>query len=80
LANKYLLDQNNHNLALQKAMAVPDITIGSTYDQHSSYANNYVGLEISLPLPLFNRNQGNIKNAKLARKARNTPCKATNCN
>jgi cobalt-zinc-cadmium efflux system outer membrane protein len=66
LANKYLYDQNVHNLALQKAMAVPDITIGSTYDQHSSYANNYVGLEISLPLPLFNRNQGNIKNAKLA--------------
>jgi cobalt-zinc-cadmium efflux system outer membrane protein len=65
LANKYLYDQNIHNLALQKAMAVPDVTIGSTYDQHSSYANNYVGLEISLPLPLFNRNQGNIKNAKL---------------
>ncbi|MBD1394194.1 TolC family protein [Mucilaginibacter glaciei] len=65
LANRYLLDQNNHNLALQKALAVPDVTIGSAFDQHSSYANNYVGLQISLPLPLFNRNQGNIKNAKL---------------
>jgi cobalt-zinc-cadmium efflux system outer membrane protein len=65
LANRYLLDQNNHTLALQKAMAVPDITIGSTYDQNSSYARNYVGLEISLPLPIFNRNQGNIKNARL---------------
>jgi len=66
LANQYLLNQNNHNFALQKAMAVPDITIGSTYDQNSSYARNFVGLEISLPLPIFNRNQGNIKNAKLA--------------
>ncbi|OOQ57043.1 hypothetical protein BC343_16030 [Mucilaginibacter pedocola] len=66
LANRYQLDQNQHNLALQKAMAVPDITIGGSYDQHSSYANNYVGLQISLPLPIFNRNQGNIKNAKLA--------------
>jgi cobalt-zinc-cadmium efflux system outer membrane protein len=65
LANCYLLDQNNHSLALQKAMAVPDITVGSTYDQNSSYARNYVGLEISLPLPIFNRNQGNIKNARL---------------
>jgi cobalt-zinc-cadmium efflux system outer membrane protein len=65
LANRYLLDQNVHSLALQKAMAVPDVTIGSAYDQHSSYADNYVGLQISLPLPLFNRNQGNIKNAKL---------------
>jgi cobalt-zinc-cadmium efflux system outer membrane protein len=51
---------------LQKAMAVPDVTIGSTYDHNSSYARNFVGLEISLPLPIFNRNQGNIKNAKLA--------------
>ena len=65
LANQYTLDQNNHNLALQKAMAVPDVTIGSTFDQNSSYARNYVGLEISLPLPLFNRNQGNIKSARL---------------
>ncbi|AMR31313.1 hypothetical protein A0256_07680 [Mucilaginibacter sp. PAMC 26640] len=65
LANRYTLNQNNHNLALQKAMAVPDITIGSTFDQNSSYAGNYVGLEISLPIPLFNRNQGNIKSARL---------------
>ncbi|MES2061123.1 MAG: TolC family protein [Bacteroidota bacterium] len=65
LANQYLLNQNNHNFALQKAMAVPDVTIGSTFDQNSSYARNFVGLEISLPLPVFNRNQGNIKNAKL---------------
>lgn len=66
LANQYLLNQNNNNLALQKAMAVPDVTIGSTYDQNSNYARNFVGLEISLPLPIFNRNQGNIKNARLA--------------
>ncbi|TSD66465.1 TolC family protein [Inquilinus sp. KBS0705] len=66
LANRYLLDQNNHSLALQKAMAVPDVTIGATYDQNSSYARNYVGLEISLPLPFLNRNQGNIKNARLS--------------
>jgi cobalt-zinc-cadmium efflux system outer membrane protein len=65
LANRYLLDQNVHSLALQKAMAVPDVNVGGSFDQHSSYANNYVGLQISLPLPIFNRNQGNIKNAKL---------------
>ncbi|RFZ90736.1 TolC family protein [Mucilaginibacter conchicola] len=65
LANVYQLNQNQHNLALQKAIAVPDVTIGSTFDQNSSYARNYVGLEISLPLPLWNRNQGNIKSAKL---------------
>ncbi|MBL4676045.1 MAG: TolC family protein [Mucilaginibacter sp.] len=65
LSNVYQLNQNQHDLSLQKAMAVPDVTVGSSFDQHSSYANNYVGLEISLPLPLWNRNQGSIKNAKL---------------
>lgn len=66
LATRYTLDQDNHSLALQKALAVPDVTIGATYDQNSSYARNYVGLEISLPLPFFNRNQGNIKSARLS--------------
>ncbi|TWR27159.1 TolC family protein [Mucilaginibacter achroorhodeus] len=65
LSNVYQLNQNQHNLALQKAIAVPDVTVGSAFDQNSSYARNYVGLQISLPLPLWNRNQGNIKNARL---------------
>ncbi|UEG53624.1 TolC family protein [Mucilaginibacter daejeonensis] len=65
LGNRYTLDQNNHNLDLQKALAVPDITVGAAFDQRSSYANNYVGLQISAPLPFFNRNQGNIKSARL---------------
>jgi outer membrane protein, heavy metal efflux system len=65
LGERYTLDQNNHNLSLQKAMAVPDVTIGAAYDQRSNYANNYVGLQISAPLPFFNRNQGNIKSARL---------------
>ncbi len=77
LATRYTLDQNNHSLALQKAMAVPDITIGSTYDQNSSYARNYWGLEISLPLPLWNRNQGNIKSARLAVQSQDAVVKNT---
>jgi cobalt-zinc-cadmium efflux system outer membrane protein len=34
-------------------MAVPDVTIGSAFDQHSSYANNYVGLTNKLALAYF---------------------------
>jgi cobalt-zinc-cadmium efflux system outer membrane protein len=64
LSNRYQYDQAGHKLALQKAMAVPDVTLGVEYDQHSSYAANYVGLTIGLPLPFFDRNQGNIKSAK----------------
>ena len=64
LSNQYQLNSSTHNLALQKALAAPDVTIGGSFDKNSSYARNYYGLQIGLPLPVFNRNQGNIKSAK----------------
>ncbi|RKR80020.1 cobalt-zinc-cadmium efflux system outer membrane protein [Mucilaginibacter gracilis] len=64
LSNQYQLTSAQHNLAYQKALAVPDVTIGASYDKNSSYAQNYYGLQIGLPLPFFNRNQGNIKSAR----------------
>ncbi|MEX8546252.1 MAG: TolC family protein [Mucilaginibacter sp.] len=63
-ASKYALAQAGHNLSYQKALAVPDVSIGVDYDRASNYVPNYYGLAISLPLPFFNRNQGNIKSAK----------------
>ncbi|MDB4924871.1 TolC family protein [Mucilaginibacter sp.] len=63
LSNQYQLNAATHDLAYQKALAVPDITLGVSYDKNSSYAPNYYGLQIGLPLPFFNRNQGNIKSA-----------------
>lgn len=55
-----------HNLSYQKALAKPDISIGTEFDQRSSYAPNYVGLAVSLPLNIFNRNQGNIAATKFS--------------
>jgi len=54
------------NLQLQKAMAIPDIELSLTYDQQANYPIHYSGLGIKMPLPLFNRNQGEIKKAKIA--------------
>ncbi len=56
---------SNYNLKLQKSFATPDITIGASYDRLGSYVQDYNAIGISLPLPLFNRNQGNIRNAKI---------------
>ena len=53
-----------HNIIYQKALAKPDVTIGMEYDRLSSYIKNYVGLAVSVPLNIFNRNQGNIKSAQ----------------
>ena len=65
LSAQYVLANSQHNLDYQRALAVPDVTIGIDYDRTNSYAPNYYGLQIGLPLPVFNRNQGNIKMAKL---------------
>src|SRR6185312_15892659 len=56
---------SNYNLKLQKAFAKPDITVGASYDRLGSYVQNYNAIGISIPLPFFNRNQGNIRNAKI---------------
>jgi cobalt-zinc-cadmium efflux system outer membrane protein len=53
-----------HNLAYQKALAKPDLTVGVDYDRLSSYRNNYTGVQLSLPLPVFNKNRGNIQAAE----------------
>lgn len=52
------------NYRLQKALAVPNVRIGATYDQAGSFVNDYSGLTLSADLPFFNKNQGNIKVAK----------------
>ncbi len=51
------------NERLQKAMAVPDLTVGLTYDKQGNFTRNYNGLQLSMPLPIFNRNQGHIAQA-----------------
>lgn len=64
LLSKTNLQAQQHNLAYQKALAVPDLTVGVEYDRLSSYVPNLWGLTVSLPLPLLNRNKGNIKAAQ----------------
>ena len=54
---------SNYNLRLQQAYSKPDITINANYDRLGSYVHDYNGIGVSIPLPFFNRNQGNIKNA-----------------
>lgn len=52
------------NLNLQKALAKPDVTVGYSYDRAGSYVNDYHALTVSMALPFFNKNQGNIKIAE----------------
>ncbi len=57
-------EYQQQNLRLQRSLAVPDVTIGYDYDKGGNYIRNYSGLVLQMPLPLFNRNQGSIKEAQ----------------
>jgi len=57
-------DLSKQNYNLQKALAVPDLTVQLGYDQQGSYINNLTTLGFGIDLPFFNRNQGNIRSAK----------------
>ncbi|KAA5549567.1 TolC family protein [Adhaeribacter rhizoryzae] len=70
--NRYDLKLYQTNIALQeaqlnyqKALAVPDVGLGAIYDRQGSFIRDYVGLQAQFSLPFFNRNQGNIKTAKI---------------
>ena len=54
------------NLRYQQSLRSADITLGPEYDHNSNYTPHYVGLSVSLPLNIFNKNQGNIKSAEFA--------------
>ncbi|MDB5141289.1 MAG: TolC family protein [Mucilaginibacter sp.] len=63
---KATVDYNNLNLRLQKATAVPDVSLSFNYDKLGSYGTNFMSAGLAFSLPFFNRNQGGIKQARIA--------------
>lgn len=61
--NNLLHDQQDYNL--QKALAVPDLTLGANFDKRGSFVESASFFNAAIDLPFFNRNQGNIKAAKI---------------
>lgn len=55
------------SLIYEKSLRVPDITISSNYDRHGGVWRNFIGFGVSVDLPFFNRNQGDIKAARISR-------------
>ena len=60
-----IYQQNELRLALERKNAVPNLSAGLLYDQAGSYINNYSAVTMGMQLPLFNRNQGAIQEAKV---------------
>lgn len=55
------LKWNQQNLRLQHSQSIPDLLAGTEYDRRSSYVNNLWTVHAGIDIPIFNRNQGNIK-------------------
>ena len=52
-------------LKWQKAIAKPDLTLGAAYDQRGGAFNNQTNITFGMPLPIWNKNKGNIKIAEI---------------
>ena len=68
-AKRFTFSQRESELKLAKAYQIPDVTIGAGYAiQGARGPDNpgQVALNLGIPLPLFNRNQGGILQAEVS--------------
>ncbi|MCK9450636.1 MAG: TolC family protein [Bacteroidales bacterium] len=63
------LEQNYFNKlhAYEKAQRTPDITLKGGYDRGGNFMYNFVGFGLAMDIPVFNRNQGNIRYAEIGK-------------
>ncbi len=68
-SKRFIMSQREADLKLAKAYRIPDVTVGAGYAfQGPRGPDNpgQVALNLGVPLPLFNRNQGGIMQAEVA--------------
>jgi cobalt-zinc-cadmium efflux system outer membrane protein len=53
-------------LRYEKAQRSPDVGVSLNYDRYGGVWKNFIGMGVSIDIPMFNRNQGNIKIAELS--------------
>jgi len=58
------VEQAGKQWQLEKAQRRPDLTLQLGYDRGGNIMQDFIGLGVSMDLPVFNRNKGNIKAAK----------------
>ena len=55
----------NKSLAYEKSQRAPDVTVSANYDRFGGIWKDFIGFGVSIDLPVFNRNQGGIKAARI---------------
>lgn len=59
------IERAEQQLKLEKAQRMPDFTWQLGYDRGGNIMQDFIGLGVQVDLPIFNRNKGNIRKAKL---------------
>ena len=63
------INNAQRSLALEQARATPDLTTGILFEKYGNAYNNFTGLQLSMDLPVRNRNQGAIRSAETTLKS-----------
>lgn len=64
-AAKLTSQYHSKDIIYQKSLAIPDVSLGLKYDRSGGVWDNFVGIGVGMEIPLFNRNKGAIKTAKI---------------
>lgn len=51
----------------ERSQRIPDLTVKAGYDRGGNFMYNFIGFGVSMDLPFFNRNQGNIRHAQIGK-------------
>ena len=57
------IEMAKYNVKLQRANVLPELKIEGEWDKNGNIGHNYFGAGVSLTLPIFNHNQGNVNAA-----------------
>jgi outer membrane protein, heavy metal efflux system len=49
----------------ERAQRIPDFSLIGGYDRGGNFLLNFIGFGVAMDIPVFNRNQGNIKSAQI---------------
>ena len=55
-----------HALRWQRSQSLPQLAVQGEYDKNGSIGHNYFAVGLSVAVPLWNRNRGNIRSAQAA--------------
>lgn len=65
-ALRWEVTQAEHKLRYERAQRTPDVAVSVGYDRGGNIMRDFIGLGVSMDIPFFDRNQGNIKATQAA--------------